>query len=128
MRWALIAQMVRYGLSGGTAAAIYAGAYWALGVRLGVGALLANTIAWIVALVSSFRLHSRWTFRDRVGAEKQSARARFVAINVGGYLLNSMWIWLLVEQLHRDVRLPLIPILCVTPWLMFYAMRRWAFG
>ena len=127
MRWALIAQMILYALSGGTAAALYA-VYWALGARLGVGALLANTIAWIVALVSSFRLHSRWTFRDRVGAEKQSARARFVAINVGGYLLNSMWIWLLVEQLHRDVRLPLIPILCVTPWLMFYAMRRWAFG
>jgi putative flippase GtrA len=123
------AQLLRYALSGGTAAMLYATAYWTLSVGFSTRPMFANFGAWITALVSSYLLHSRWTFGGQ-GARRTrwKSTASFVLINIGGLLLNSLWVWLVVNVLGGNVLLPLIPILGVTPWIMFYAMRRWAFG
>jgi putative flippase GtrA len=122
------AQLLRYALSGGTAALLYAAVYWILSIGLGVWPILANFSAWIAALISSYILHSRWTFGiAATGQRGWNSRIFFSLINVGGLLLNSVWVWIIVEVLGGNVLLPLLPILGVTPWIMFYAMRRWAF-
>jgi putative flippase GtrA len=125
---ALFAQLVRYGISGGAAALLYSLVYWGLAANLGVNPILANVAAWLTSLVSSYILHSRWSFSgaEHQGASRQ-AQIRFLCVNLAGLALNSFWVWLLVDALKLDVRFPLLPILFVTPLLMFYAIRRWAF-
>lgn len=125
----LIAQMVRYGVSGGAAAILYSLVYWGLASRLGVAPIVANIAAWLTSLVSSYVLHSRWSFRGAAqDAGSQQVKIRFLCINLAGLALNSFWVWLGVNVMKLDVRAPLLPILFATPLLMFYASRRWAFG
>jgi len=126
---ALLAQMFRYGVSGGGAALLYSLVYWLLAARFGVKPIVANGAAWLASLVSSYFLHSRWSFRGAArDPGSRRAKIRFLGINLAGLALNSFWVWLIVDALKWDVRAPLLPIVFVTPWLMFYASRRWAFG
>jgi putative flippase GtrA len=127
-RRALIAQIVRYGVSGGAAALLYSLVYWGLVSGLSVKPIVANAAAWVAALVSSYLLHSRWSFRGAArDPGSRRSQIRFLCINLAGLALNSFWVWLAVDAMGLDVRAPLLPILFVTPWLMFYASRRWAF-
>ena len=125
---AVVAQIFRYGVSGGAAALLYSGIYWVLASGLAVKPLIANAVAWLASLVSSYALHSRWSFREQVrDPGSRQAMIRFLCLNFAGLALNSLWVWLLVNVMKFDVRVPLIPVLLVTPWFMFYACRRWAF-
>jgi putative flippase GtrA len=125
---ALFAQMLRYGVSGAAAALLYSLIYWLLAARCGVKPLVANGAAWLASLVSSYFLHSRWSFRGAArDPGSRRAKIRFLCINLAGLALNSFWVWLVVDAMKLDVRAPLLPIVLVTPGVMFYASRRWAF-
>jgi putative flippase GtrA len=125
---AIVAQVFRYGVSGGAAALLYSIIYWMLVSGLTVKPIVANAVAWLASLVSSYALHSRWSFREQVrDPGSRQAMFRFLCINFAGLALNSLWVWLFVNVMELDVRTPLIPVLLITPWFMFYACRRWAF-
>ena len=127
-RRVVVAQIFRYGVSGGAAALLYSVIYWELVSGLTVKPIVANAVAWLAALVLSYGLHSRWSFREQVrDPGSRQAMGRFLCINLAGLALNSFWVWLFVDVLKFDVRAPLIPVLLITPWFMFYACRRWAF-
>ena len=51
---------------------------------------------------------------------------RFVAVNIVGYLLNSFWVWLLVERLG-PTWWPIVPNLALTPLMTFWLHRYWTF-
>jgi putative flippase GtrA len=125
---AVVAQIFRYGVSGGAAALLYSVIYWVLASGLTVKPIIANAVAWLASLVSSYALHSRWSFREQVrDPGSRQAMVRFLCINLAGLAFNSLWVWLFVDVMKFDVRTPLIPVLLITPWFMFYACRRWAF-
>ena len=125
---AIVAQIFRYGISGGAAALLYSVIYWVLVSGLTMKPLVANVIAWLASLVSSYALHSRWSFREQVrDPGSRQTMTWFLCINLAGLALNSLWVWLLVDVMKLDVRAPLVPVLLITPWFMFYACRRWAF-
>lgn len=125
---AVVAQIFRYGISGGAAALLYSAIYLVLVSGLPVKPIVANVIAWLASLVSSYVLHSRWSFREQVrDPSSRQTMTRFLCVNLAGLALNSSWVWLFVNVMKFNVRAPLIPILLVTPWFMFYACRRWAF-
>jgi putative flippase GtrA len=127
-RRAVVAQIFRYGVSGGAAALLYSVIYWELASGLTVKPIVANVVAWLASLVSSYALHSRWSFREQVhDPGSRQAMIRFLCINFAGLALNSLWVWLIVDVMKFDVRAPLIPVLLITPWFTFYACRRWAF-
>jgi putative flippase GtrA len=96
---------------------------------LAVPALVANTIAFLVNLGVGWGIHSRWSFAGH-GPEKRprAAYARFFLVNIAGYALNSLWVWLIVERLQGSVTVSLIPIVLATPLFMFWANRRWTFS
>jgi len=124
----VIAQLFRYGVSGGAAALLYTAVYWVLVSNPSVKPIIANVLAWLTSLISSYALHSRWSFRDQVrNSSSRQAMVRFFYINLAGLALNSLWVWLLVNVMKLDARAPLIPILLITPCFMFFACRKWAF-
>lgn len=125
----LSGQILRYGISGGLLTVFYSAIYWTMAARLSVPALIANTIAFLLTLAAGWLIHSRWSFRGHGRRERpRIAHARFLLINLAGYALNSFWVWLIVVRLDGSVPLSLLPIVLITPWLMFWLNRRWTFA
>ncbi len=124
----LRAQITRYVVSGGALTLLYSAIYWICAVSIGIAALIANSIAFVATTAAGFIIHSRWSFRGH-GSRNRPALiwGRFFAVNIGGFALNSLWVWLIVERAGLDPAWPLIPIAFVTPWLSFYCNRRWTF-
>lgn len=122
-------QAVRYAISGCALVLLYSAVYWTLADPLAVPALVANSAAFLTNLAAGWLVHSRWSFAGHGPAVRPDAAfRRFLLINIAGYALNSLWVWLIVEQLGSPVTASLLPIVLVTPLLMFWANRRWAFS
>lgn len=126
---ALQGQVLRYTISGIGLVLFYSALYWLTAVPLRIAPLIANSIAFAATLAAGWIIHSRWSFRGH-GPERRSpfAYGRFLIVNLAGYALNSVWVWLIVERLGGPVSLPIVPIALVTPWLSFWLNRRWTFG
>jgi putative flippase GtrA len=61
---------------------------WATGIREGLGLLALNTVAFTAALLNSYGLNKRWTFRDR-GRDREAAKfSQFVVVSLCAAVLN----------------------------------------
>ena len=122
-------QIVRYAISGGLLVLFYSSIYWSSAVLLEIPALVANTMAFVATLMLGWAIHSRWSFRGYGRRDRPAiAWSRFLLVNLAGYALNSFWVWLIVERLEGSVTASLAPIVFLTPWLSFWANRRWTFS
>ncbi|PTQ13458.1 polysaccharide biosynthesis protein GtrA [Sphingomonas oleivorans] len=124
----MLAQFIRYGLTGGFVTGVYALVYAAMVQALHVAPLIANVAGYAVAVVLGYVLHSRWSFRGH-GRRDNVARTggKFVAVSLLSFGLNSLWVWLITGLLHLPPLLPLIPIATVTPVIVFWLNRVWVF-
>ena len=123
----LAGQMLRYGITGIALAALYAAVYW-IGVRLLHSPVqIANAAGFLAALVAGYILHSRWSFRGH-GRRTGWSWTRFLIVNFAGYLLNCLWVWLIVQRLGRPIELSIVPIVSLTPAFTFLLNRRWTFA
>jgi putative flippase GtrA len=124
----LIGQMIRYGLSGLALTGFYSAIYLAALDMAHQPPLVANTMAFLFTVVVGYLIHSRWSFRGHGRRDVPVLNTgRFLIVNLLGFALNSFWVWLIAAQLGLSPRLPLIPIIVVTPWLSFWLNRRWTF-
>lgn len=126
---ALIGQLWRYGVSGGLATALSVAVYWAAAVPLGVDPLIANLLGYLVAVVSGYVMHSRWSFRGH-GSRDAPVRttSRFFLVSFVSLGLNSFWVWLLTDYFGVHPNWPVLPMLFVTPLVTFALYRRWVFA
>jgi putative flippase GtrA len=126
---AIRVQALRYLVSGALLTLLYSAIYWILAGPFNTAPLLANTVGFLVALGCGWVLHSRWTFGGQGDRSRPVvAYMRFLTVNLAGYALNSLWVWLIVTVLAGNVALPILPIAVLTPVLMFVANRFWTFG
>ena len=119
--------MLRYGVIGIGLAALYAAIYWAGATFLAMPAQLANGAGFVAALVAGYVLHSQWSFRGH-GRRSGWSWSRFLVVNFAGYLLNCLWVWLIVDELARPIALSIVPIVTLTPLFTFLLNRRWTFA
>lgn len=124
-----VAQLVRYGFTGGFITALGAAIYYGCAEFLGIYPLVANSIAWITGVVIGYILHSQFSFRGH-GSRDNIGRTggRFLAVNLVGYAINSFWVWTLVEWMDGPNWWPLLPMVIATPLMTFLLHRRWTFG
>jgi len=124
----VLLQLIRFGLVGGFVTALGAGAYLVAALS-GVAPLLANVIAYLVAMATGYVLHSRVSFRGHGSRDNPGARSmRFVTVSLISFGLNSLFVWVLTEPLAQPVWVPVIPMLLVTPLVTFTLNRRWVFA
>ena len=125
----LIGQIVRYGITGGLVTALAAAFYWVTATFFGVHPLLANFLAYLVAVASGYVMHSRWSFKGH-GRRDNAVRTtgRFFAVSLVSLGLNSLWVWLLTGLLAGPTWWPVVPMLIVTPAVTFLLNRHWVFG
>jgi putative flippase GtrA len=126
---ALLGQMIRFGLTGGLLTVLVAGGYWVVAELLGVDPMLSMTLNYLVFTGLGYILHSGFSFKGHGARDNAPVRtARFFTVNTLGFLLNQLFIWVLVKQMGGPTWWPVIPILFVTPLVTFALNRRWVFG
>ena len=118
--------MLRYAITGVAIAALYAAVYWVLAATLAVPPQLANGAGFIAALVTGYVLHSRWSFRGH--GSRIWSWSRFLVVNFAGYLLNCLWVWLILDRSGAPVWVSIVPIVTLTPVFTYILNRRWTFA
>ena len=125
---AALGQLVRYGIIG---AAITAGGqaiYYVLAETRTTSPLVAIAIAWITGVIVGYFAHGWVSFAGHGERDDHATMStRFVAVNVIGYLINTFWVWLLVERMDGATWWPILPNLALTPLMTFWLHRHWTF-
>lgn len=127
-RRSLIGQIIRYGVTGALLTALNIAVYHLALDKLAVEPNLAFAIGFVVALAVGYPAHSYYSFRDHGTRDNHLRSAiRFIIVSLGGFALNSFWVWSLVEYLKLPEWAPDIPVLFVTPLVAFSVNRKWVF-
>lgn len=121
-------QLIKFGMVGASGFLINAAVFaFALHV-LGVHYLLANVLAFCVAVGNNFFWNRTWTFRhDRADRHVAFQAVRFLSVACIALALSSAILWVLVELggLNEQVA-QLIAVALVTPF-SFLANKLWSF-
>lgn len=125
---AALTQLIRYGIVGVMVTALGQAIYYGLAETRTTSPLVAIAIAWVVGVTVGYFAHGWISFAGH-GARDNHGRmsTRFIAVNVIGYLLNSFWVWLLVEQMGGPIWWPIPPNVILTPIITFFLHRHWTF-
>lgn len=125
----VVLQLLRFGFSGGVATAISLVVYYGMAVLRRDPPQLANFVAYLVAVVVGYILHSRFSFRGHGSRENPAGRTlRFVAVSLVSFGLNAFWVWLFTTRLGLPRAWPMVPMLFVTPLTTFTLNRLWVFA
>jgi putative flippase GtrA len=118
-----IQSLTRFGIVGILAGLTQSSIFYALAKYTSLSGFVANTLAFIFALVISYFGQSRWTFADRT---KRSI-PRFLTIALASFTISSGGAWIVVDR-WRFSPIWMVPIiLIVIPATSFVLMRVWAF-
>ncbi len=125
---AFLAQLMRYGVAGVGVTLFQIACF---NLLYGAGhqpALLANTLATGVAMLLGYTIHSRFSFKGHGSRDDIARQAlRFVAANLIGLSINSLWVWGAEHVLRVSPHLASLPMFFVTPFALFWLNRRWVF-
>ena len=124
----LSGQIIRYAMTGAAVTALQAAVYWTLAQPLKLDPQLANFCGYLVAVVTGFVAHGRFSFAGHGGRDRPAARAlRFIAASLVSYALNAFWVWLCVARGGLPVWSPIPLMALVTPAVVFILNRQWVF-
>jgi len=129
---AVLLQLIRFGGVGIAATLVHTVSYVGLIEFLLVAPLLANLIAFVVAVAVSYLGHSRWTFAtDATAYQAQKSPARFtkfVATTISGLLLNSLVVYLVTEVWRQHYGWSVVGMLTLVPAAIFVLNKYWVFA
>ena len=124
-----LGQIVRYGITGGLVTIGFSAVYWLLATPVGLDPQVALTIAFLLWSGIGFVLHGRISFRDHGSRDRMGARSvRFLLVNLLGFALNQLFVWVLVKQMGGPTWWPILPFIFVTPLVTFVLHRRWVYA
>ena len=122
--WAL--ELLRFGGVGLSTAALYFVLLWLLGLAARLPAWLAGALAYGPCLVANYLMHRWFTFRSV--KEHGQAGPRYLAVQIGGMLINSGVLWLGVDVLRLSYwPSQIAAIACLGLW-SYLGQRFWAFS
>ena len=128
-RRTVLLQLVRYGLAGLAITLAAAGSYWAITDLLHIDPMVSYAIVFLVFSGISYITHGEFSFRGHGERNRHHIRmGRFFAINVLGFLVNQLFIWILVKQLGGPTWWPTVPMVFLTPLLTFALHRRFVYA
>jgi putative flippase GtrA len=121
-------QLFRYGVTGGGVTLLGAGLYWITTEFYGATPLMGTLLAYLIAVVVGYVLHSRFTFKGH-GSRDNTVRttSRFFMGSLLSYGLNSLLVWIVTGPMGFASVWGLIPIVFITPIIIFIVNRYWVF-
>lgn len=132
-RRALLAQVLRYGITGGIVTAFGVSAYWVAVHFIDWSPLASNVVAYAVSMALGYFLHARFSFRDTPSARRGSGAnaaqgGKFFVTSGISFALNSAFVWLLTGPLGGADWWPIPAMVFVTPAICFVIYRKWVFA
>ena len=125
----MLLQAIRYGVAGGVITLLVAASYWAVATLLRVDANIALALVFIFFSGVSYVAHGKFSFRGHGEGGRHHVRAtRFFIVNILGFLLNQLFVWFFVKELHGPTWWPIPLIITVTPLATFALHRRWVYA
>jgi putative flippase GtrA len=125
---ALFAQFIRYGVTGGFVTLIGVGVYWFAARKLAYAPLVATLLAYLVAVMIGYVLHSRFSFKGHGSRDDTLATtSRFFAGSLLSYALNSLFVWIATGPMAGPPEWGIVPMVCITPIILFIVNRLWVF-
>jgi dolichol-phosphate mannosyltransferase len=123
------AKLVKFGVVGGSGYVVNLVVFAILTQGLDVHHLLAAVGAFLVAVTNNFVWNRAWTFRDSSGDTHIASQAvRFLAVSVGGLLVNLVALALLVDWLEvAELPAQAIAVAIAMP-VNFVFNKMWTFG
>ncbi len=122
-------QLVRYAIVGGLITAGGQAIYY-LGVEwFGIDPNISIGIAFVIGVVVGYFAHGWISFAGHGDRDDHGRMGtRFVAVNLFGFAMNSVFVWLLVKYLGGPTWWPIVPNIVLTPVATFWMHRRWTFS
>ena len=120
-------QLVRYAIAWVCVTQVAAAVYSALVLFLHVNALQANVVSTAFGLCAGYLAHSRWSFVGAAASPEHAKVGRFLLSSLLAFIINSLWVWLLVSILQLPPLTPVPLMMFVTPWISFLLNRHWVF-
>ena len=93
---------------------------------LGVGPKTAMTALYLIAVLISYVGNRQWSFADR--GSVPASFARYLAVHVGGYLLNFTLLLVFVDQLGLPHQLVQAAAIGIVALFLFTAFRLFVFN
>lgn len=122
----LIKQLCRFGLVGGMATIINCTVFVLLADTLKLQPLSANFLAFLSAFLISYFGHSWWTFKHNHHTKEKLAK--FLTTSLMGLALNSGFVWVLMHCLYQSAYVAVLPMVFITPLLIFFINKSWVFN
>lgn len=125
---ALLAQILRYGITGGFVTLLGVGAYAFFVAVVGAAPLVANIAAYLVSMTFGYFLHGRFSFRDQ-GPSGGSVKVggKFFITSGISFALNSFFVLLFTSVFHWNTLTPIAAMVFITPAICFVIYRKWVF-
>ncbi len=128
-QFAVLSQFLRYGITGGFVTIIGVTLYWIVATPMGYPPLLATLAAYSVAVSIGYVMHSRFSFRGHGNRDDTvKTGGKFFAGSLFSYLLNSLFVWILTGWLGGPPWWGIVPMVFVTPLILFWVNRLWVFN
>jgi len=120
-------QLIRYAIAGLCVTQFAAGVYSAAVFFLRMDPMLANVLSTGCGLVAGYLVHSRWSFAEGASASEGWQVGRFLLASFFAFVVNTMWVWVLIKNLHLSPLTPVPLMMLATPWISFLLNRHWVF-
>ena len=118
-------QLFRFGIVGGVSTLVNSIMFLLLADVLHIQPLLANLFAFFCAFFVSYFGHSYWTFASTPYSKEKLVK--FLGCSLLGLGLNSFFVWVLMHYLHQTAYVTILPMILVTPFLVFAINKYWVF-
>lgn len=121
--------LVRYVISGGTAAVVDLSALYIFNNIFDIHYILAAIMAYLVAFFVSFTLQKFWTFRSHSTENIHSQAIFYLGVSLFGLTINTMLMYLFVDFFHVSVLLSqifvgLIVACCTFPLSRYLVFKK----
>jgi putative flippase GtrA len=120
-------KLLRYLISGGTAAAVNFATLFVLVQFLHVHYLSASILAFVVSIAVSFAMQKFWTFRDKLTHDIHMQFSRYVVVISSSLLINTVLVYLMVEKLYIWYMFAQVTATIVVAVINFFAYRHFVF-
>ena len=118
-------QLFRFGIVGGFSTLVNSVLFLLMVDVLYIQPLLANLFAFFCAFFVSYFGHSYWTFASTPYSKEKLMK--FLGCSLIALGLNSFFVWILMHFLHQAAYVTILPMIFVTPLLVFAISKYWVF-
>jgi putative flippase GtrA len=120
-----IRQLLCFGAVGGMSTLLNSIIFVSLVDFLKIPAQLGNLFAFLSAFLVSYFGHLWWTFGNK--PHSVARFIKFLAISLCGLTLNSCFVWITMHRLHQSAYVATLPMIFITPLLIFVINKFWVF-